>query len=304
MALARTLQEIASLQHRQLAGIVGGRGVGRMSRIYAIAQSQLLDRLEDLRRRGMGQSFTATQLQAIHDQAHWAVRSIQHQMAGHLAVVGPEASSLATVHMHSSMERLTSAFRQSTPWIPTFEIATFQNLLPQVDASLLSRYQSSVQTYGPPVIKRIQDKLSVALVKNSTVDEAVDAVAGEKGVFAGERWRAERIVRTEMSYSYGVAKQASMEKVSHRVQRMKKRLVATFDNRTGKDSIELNGQVKDVHQPFVWVVKNSKGQPTGKVVHYMQPPNRPNDREISIPWMEGWPAGDLETPESYASETE
>jgi len=93
---------------------------------------------------------------------------------------------------------------------------------------------------------------------------------------------------TEMSYSFGVVKQASMEAVQQEVPRMQKRLVATWDDRTGDDSKQLDGQTVDVNKPFVWHVKDSKGLPTGKVVYYMQPPNRPNDREVVIPWRPEW----------------
>jgi len=120
-------------------------------------------------------------------------------------------------------------------------------------------------------------------------------VAGSAGLYEGQRWRAERIVRTEMSYSYGVSKQVSMGDLARQVPRMRKRLVATHDDRTGQDSIDLDGQTVDVDKPFVWAVRDSKGRLTGKIVHYMQPPNRPNDREVVIPWLDDWSAGALGT---------
>ena len=64
--------------------------------------------------------------------------------------------------------------------------------------------------------------------------------------------------------------------------------MATIDDRTGDDSKQLDGQTVPVDRPFVWHVKDSKGAPTGKVVYYMQPPNRPNDREVVVPWRPGW----------------
>ena len=44
----------------------------------------------------------------------------------------------------------------------------------------------------------------------------------------------------------------------------------------------MNGQTVDVDQPFIWV------KPSGEVVRYMHPPNRPRDREIAIPWKSDW----------------
>ena len=56
---------------------------------------------------------------------------------------------------------------------------------------------------------------------------------------------------------------------------MLKRLVATFDARTGFDSIGLHGQTVPVNKPFV-------DPYFGK--EYMAPPNRPRDREVVVGW--------------------
>jgi hypothetical protein len=100
-------------------------------------------------------------------------------------------------------------------------------------------------------------------------------------------------VRTELAYSYGATNQMAMVDLRTRVPKMQKRLVATFDDRTGQDSVDLNGQTVDVHEPFRWEVKDARGRKTGKVVLYMQPPNRPNDREVVVAWLPGWSASGL-----------
>jgi len=128
----------------------------------------------------------------------------------------------------------------------------------------------------------VRDALSHSILMNETVDEAVERVVGTSGVFEREAWRAERIVRTELSHSYGVVKQRAMESTREEMPDLQKRLVATFDNRTGEDSKELNGQTVPVDQPFLWK------KPNGETVRYMQPPNRPNDREVVIPWRAAW----------------
>lgn len=293
---AETLRAIVRTQRAQVFGMVEIRGVRRMNRIYDLARVDLENRLADLRRRGLGQTFTAAHLNVVYRQVLDALQALQNQMRAHLGVEGPQIARLGGDHMVNSLERLQRAFRSTTPILPQHEIAVFSRALPAIDSSLLARYPSSVATYGPPTIRAIEEKMAISLAKNATVDEAIDAVASADGALAAQRWRADRIVRTEMAYSYGVAKQTSMQQVRARVPQMMKRLVATFDDRTGEDSIELHGQTVPVDQPFVWVVKNRKGIPTGKIVRYMQPPNRPNDREISIPWVQGWPEDELARP--------
>lgn len=61
--------------------------------------------------------------------------------------------------------------------------------------------------------------------------------------------------------------------------RMMKRLVATFDKRTGKDSIVLNGQTVPVEEKFFDPYIAG---------YYDHPPNRPRDREVVVPWREAW----------------
>lgn len=60
---------------------------------------------------------------------------------------------------------------------------------------------------------------------------------------------------------------------------MFKKLVATFDDVTGRDSVVLHGQTRPVDQPFYDKVNG---------ITYMAPPNRPNDREIIVPWRESY----------------
>ena len=61
--------------------------------------------------------------------------------------------------------------------------------------------------------------------------------------------------------------------------RMLKRLVATFDRVTGRDSVMLHGQRRPVREPFY---DGQRGR------YFMAPPNRPNDREIVVGERERW----------------
>lgn len=61
--------------------------------------------------------------------------------------------------------------------------------------------------------------------------------------------------------------------------RMLKKLVAHFDNVTGRDSVLLHGQTRPVDKPFF---DSFHG------VTYMAPPNRPNDREVIVGWRKSY----------------
>ncbi len=287
--LSEPIRQLINLHRRQLAGVVEVRGAGGMKKLYQQSRLDLEEKLKRMVRAGRGQTFGAHHLRLALVQVHDAVGQMTRQIEGHLRDVGPIATTLAPRHLVDSIERLRGHFAGAQPVLQARGAAVFQGLLP-VPPSVLDQYRSSARLYGAPVIRDIRDQLSLSMLQGEGIDETIDRVVGTDGIFAGARWRAERIVRTELSYTYGVEKQIGLVDLSKQVPKLMKKLVETLDDRTGDDSYELNGQTVPVEQPFVWVVKNSKGVPTGKIVHYMQPPNRPQDRAITMPWEAGWPA--------------
>ena len=132
-----------------------------------------------------------------------------------------------------------------------------------------------------------QNQLALSMIKNESVDQAVRRIASKGGVFDRERWRAERIVRTEGAWSYGVTSQRSMEEVAHEVPNLMKRLISTFDGREGEDAVEQHLQTVPVNGQFVWHKKTKHGI---EIVHYSNVPSRPNDRAVVIPWREDYHA--------------
>jgi hypothetical protein len=288
-ALAPTLRQVIDLHRRQLFGVIEVRGVGRLRGLYGQAQSELQSRLAKLVRQGRGTTFSAHHLRLVLAQVQRGVGDFQDKLGGHLDQTGEVAARVGSRQVLDAAEKLHGGFGSPTPLVSPEQAGVFQGIHQEVMPSLLDRFEASKRLYGAPVIAKVRDELSMALLQKDDVDQAVDRVVGTDGVFAGQRWRAERIVRTEMSYAFGVAKQKSMETLKERfVPRLMKRLVATHDDRTGEDSLQLDGQTVDVDKPFVWHVKNSRGV-VQRTVLYMQPPNRPNDREVVIPWEAGWP---------------
>ncbi len=291
MAASQLLREIVQLHRRQLFGLIELRGVRRMQGLYDDSRIDLERKLSALRRAGLGEPFRAHHLRAVLAQVADAARGCEGDLAAHLQRTGKMATVLAPRQVIQTVSRMEEHFGRPTPVVQAHQAAIVAGVDRRVAPSLLSKYRTSVRSYGRDTVLSIQGQLARSIVQGETVDEAVDRVAGSSGLFEKQRWRAERIVRTEMSYSFGAAAQVAMEAIS--VPKLMKRLVATHDNRTGADSEELDGQTVPIDQPFVWKVRNSAGALTGKVVRYMQPPNRPNDRECVIPWMHGWavPAG-------------
>ena len=282
------IADILKINTVQLQRLINTGGVKKVRAAYERARADLETSLADLARKGKGQSFTAHHMRITLVQVNQSLNAFAAEMGDVLSGHSLKAGELAHKHQINTIKALEKHFTGHAPALAVEESGVFHDIYKGVKPSLLNRYKKSEAFYTRPVILKIRNELSQSLLTGQTVDQAVDRVAGVDGVFANERWRAERIVRTEMSHAYSTVKQRSMEETAKEMPGLMKKLIATFDNRTGEDSKELHGQIQPVDQPFIWSVKNSKGQPTGEVIEYMNPPNRPNDREVAISWRLEW----------------
>lgn len=282
------IRQILNLQRRQLMALAEKGSVRRLRGTYELARGELEEKLRRLVHKGRGESFTAHHIRVLLAQVQDALGHFEKDLAFQLIDDGKKAGTLAGRHLISSVNEMEKQFTGLAPVLQTEQAAVFRGLLPQVDRSLLDRYKTSIQAYGRPVLRQVRDELAMSSLLGETVNDAVDRIVAKGGIFEQQRWRAERIVRTETAYAYGVTKQKGMAEMKQRdFPDMQKKLIATFDSRTGEDSKELHGQVQDVDKPFIWKVRDARGN-VKKTVKYMHPPNRPNDREVVIPWRPGW----------------
>ena len=89
----------------------------------------------------------------------------------------------------------------------------------------------------------------------------------------------QRIVRTEQSFIRGATTQAALEAEDYEDDPMLKKLVGVRDDRTGIDSILIDGQTVPVNDPFVDFYHGKE---------FMHPPNRPNDRAQVVGWRKSY----------------
>lgn len=98
-------------------------------------------------------------------------------------------------------------------------------------------------------------------------------------------------MRTELAYAHGATKQEALTETAKEFEDsgdpIMKKLIETFDDRTGDDSFVVHGQTVLVGQPFEYKRKRGGGW---VLVRFMHPPNRPNDRSVIIPWRKSWDA--------------
>jgi hypothetical protein len=278
------LDQILKLQRSQIKGIIELRGVRKMLPVYEQVRAEMQEKLKALMKRGMGESFSAYHARLVLLQLRAGVKQFGKELVGHLDTTGTLASSLGARHTVHSVKALEKHFTGHMPVLEVEQAAVLRGVYKGVQPSLLNRYKQSEKFYTTPVVERVKMQMAKSIIAGEGVDDAINRVVGADGIFAAQRWRAERIVRTELAHSYGVTQYATMQEVKKEIPKLQRKLIETFDDRTGEDSKRLHGQIRDMGDPFVY------DPPPGKKGYapFMMPPGRPNDRAVVIPWSPGW----------------
>lgn len=147
--------------------------------------------------------------------------------------------------------------------------------LKAINDALIDNVPGSVARYEASTRSKVRRLISSGFLDTvSTID---DVVGGVNDVLKTDRWRAERIVRTEVMNAYNLSKHEFLleSKKNGLAPDVMKTCIITRDNRTARDSFPLEGQVRGLTEPFV----------DGAGRSYQHPPGRPNDREVEVPWL-------------------
>ena len=144
------------------------------------------------------------------------------------------------------------------------------------------RYTASWRRYAAVVTTQIVDALSKAIQIGKPWDEARgDVWSTTRHVVGSTQWIVDGIHKTEASAAWNGIALAAMIAEDSSSDPMLKKLVSTFDRRTGRDSVVVHGQTRPVDKPFY--------DPVNRIT-YMAPPNRPRDREMVVPWRASYEA--------------
>lgn len=288
---ASLVAKVLDLQRRQMMSLVEMRGARKLRRLLEESRSEVEAKLRRLMRTNMGSSFSAQHMRMVLLQLISGLKELEPKMSGQMQKGGQMAGTVSQRHLIQATKAFEKRYTGLTPVLQVEQAGVLRGVMSRVEPSLLDRYRRSTRLYTAPVVDKVKTSLAKSILQNESVGEAVERVASAGGILSEQNWRAERIVRTEMAYTYGVVKQGTMDEMRRTdLPDLQKKLIATFDSRTGEDSKELHGQTVPVDQPFIWT------KPDGSVLRYMQPPNRPNDREIVIPWRPGWKESRMTSP--------
>lgn len=272
------IRRMLEVQHAQIARM----DLAARRRLHArleAARGELRDRLD----RMGGDTFTVQTWRVALLQVDTALRLLEQSFAEGLTEGAVDAYALADEHLVEQVRTASERFEgtvRPTNWTPAVAVD---------DEVLLDRFQVSARTYTEGLRQRIRGTLAQGLLEGASWADLTKRIAGADGLLAQDyrgmdsaathrQSRAERVVRTEMAYAYNRAHHEDLRRADADDPGYQKTLDATLDTRTGDDSVFVDGQVRELDEPF----RDNEGRV------YMHPPNRPNDREVELPTRPEW----------------
>lgn len=261
-------------------------------RLLREANEDLRERLKSRNVRG-ATKLAVAQMQVARAEIADAVRRVEGKVRDHLTSKSLGLGRLGIRHAVETVQMGEKHFRGVTFELPVERALKMNHRLTGSRATLMRQHEASVARYGKHMIREFERQMRLGIVTGQTQDAIVDrlvAHGGPEGLFVEKRWWAERVVRTELMYSYNDAQQVGIEEQALEFRDMRRIILAHFDRRTAMDSVFVHGQIVRVDEPFV--------DGDGRV--YMLPPARPNDREIVQPYRLAWPVPETWMPRPKA----
>ena len=257
---------------------------------------------------GLESRFGVSQAAVYRAQIGVVTRQVEARLAGLTEAQSAHAVAEAAAHTVGLLRTMERRFTGIVAPLPIDAVSILAGARANVVPSLLRMHATSVDRYGLSMIGEFERRIAVGMASGMTQGQMVDLLcehAGPRGVvslaareigsgrvkriitesiaeglFARYRSWAWRIVRTETSRAYNLAKEDAIWQCSAAgLDGMRKKILAHFDDRTAEDSVYVHGQVKAQGELFV----------DGAGRQYTAPPGRPNDRETLIPWRAHWP---------------
>jgi hypothetical protein len=289
--VAKEYQAVLREHRQRLVRLGERRGVARLQPIY----DQAIESVEHKLRRALGrlgeESFTAHQHRIVLSQLRQGQAMLESRLAGELGDISEEVQIEAIRGFAESVTKLEKRFRGAEIVLPIDEVGELSRLIDARRPDLDSMHQKALRAWGQDTFNVVHEQLSLSLAAGESATETMERIPE---ALAGEWYKGERIVRTEVAYAFGAssmdAAQESLEVLPDLMLRWNEHCdddANPLDDRVAEDSIALHGQVAT---PGGWfIMPDDPDVPKSLIGKGWQfPPNRPNDRATLSPWREGW----------------
>lgn len=273
-----TVEDLAAAHEEQLLKISTSE-VDNILKLYRQLRRDLQDRLMTMPRG----TFTAQQMRGTLYQIDAAINSMSGSLLDSITSAAKEFLGFGADDLLEEINKWDSKFSGAADRPIDLDIV---RLVANQENFLFNRHEASLNAYSADLRSQFARELSNAAVAGLSSGEVVQRLSQ---VFMGEEWKMQRLVRTELHGVYNHGKIAGMQDlVETTVPDLMKTLFHPMDKRTGKDSKRLAAEKDWINGPIIPVDEEFEEKSTGRVVRYMAPPNRPNDRAILIPYRMSW----------------
>lgn len=283
-----TPRDVLREDQRQLLDAARGGGAADLQRLLRRAARELAVRLRELEARGAADTFTAVRMRATLQQIQHVTTGLQRALRSAIVDRSGELAERSAQNLVRYLHAADQAFRGVGQSPLRIDVAALMGAAKNgARTSILARIAHDPQhpgrpgvleRYGVETIRHFEAALQKHVIARTPWPD-VRRELTEKSPFlqgAPRSW-AERILRTETMYVQNRASHESIRQADEQLGDVLKILSATFDDRTGADSIDVHGQIRRPEEPFeTWY---------GLFEH---PPDRPNDREIVVMHRKRW----------------
>lgn len=293
MAVLPPIYRAVVIDHQsQLAKLVRSAGVAPVRKLY---ESMLREVTDKLRVTTSG-TFGHQQLQGILAQVRLGLARVQRGLGDAVEDGATQVGIHAARTILQDAAKLEEHFTGAILPIPLLQAGRLAGLVQGRTSSLMRVHETSMARFGAQLTGRIESELAGALSMAETHSQAIDRVMKVGDL---EWYRAERIVRTELSYvANSSARDAANEQAEELGGDMWSRWTEhvsddgmPLDDRVGVDSEAMNGQVAPPGGMFTQPPASPSGEEVSASLIGQQwecPPNRPNDRAVLVPWRSSW----------------
>lgn len=277
-AIERAVREIRDLtaEHVQAVKALEDSEAEAMLKIFRQARLELRDNLETLAEKRRMHRFTAQHYRVVQAQLIEGVKALEERLTDRIGETADFGVNMATEHLVEEAAQYADFFEGT---VRRIDLDTTR-LLANAKNLLLTQYASSMARYGEHLIGEMGRILAEDVLKNEFMDKTIEKLLGPRGIMGYDWYWAERIVRTETINALTTGQQLALEQADQEDPGYKRKWSAPWqDERRCPICGRLNGQVRDLHEPF-------KDPSTGK--EYMKPVAHPNCRCRIVPWRDEW----------------
>jgi len=199
------LDDVLAVQSAKLDRVIDRDGVAGILKVYDDARDEIWLRLKAQLRGKKGDSFQAHQLRLALAQVEQGLGQLVDKAPKLGASAGIVVNEQALGNLSKQIHLLERHYDGSSTPLAVDQIGQLSKLQEELRPTLLRRFDVSFRTYGAQTVQAVEQNLAVGLATKAPLEETIDRV---KDTIEAERWKAERIVRTEL---IGTANNAAHE---------------------------------------------------------------------------------------------